>query len=111
MKTIKRYRLNKMKLLRLIVFLFFFILLIISFKNIIKWTIDNNTTYEFKKDNTGKLILPISEYDFTYKIDNNTLYIDFKSDKSTDTTYIIKIKKDKLILSNDNGIFNLNRLK
>ena len=38
----KRYRLNKMKLLRLIIFIFFFTIFIISFNHIIDWIKDNN---------------------------------------------------------------------
>ena len=48
------------------------------------WTTDDVTTYEFYKNNTGKLVVSLSEYKFKYSLKKNILYIDFENDKSED---------------------------
>ena len=69
------------------------------------WTTDGVTIYEFSKHNKGKLIASLKEYEFTYKIDNDTLAIDFKNEKSKDTTYTYTFEDNKLILEGENGRF------
>jgi len=61
------------------------------------WTTDGVTVYEFNKNKTGKLILPLSEYDFDYEINDNRLHIEFKHN-SIDSDYIISFEDKKLIL-------------
>ena len=73
------------------------------------WTTDGNTIYEFKKNNTGILILPLTKYTFTYKIKDNTLYIDFENENSTDSEYTYKIENNKLILDGTKGIFTFTK--
>ena len=51
------------------------------------WTTDSVTVYEFYKNNTGKLIVSLTEYDFRYSLKNHTLSIVFDSEKSKDTNY------------------------
>ncbi len=67
------------------------------------WTTDGNTVYQFDEDYTGKLIVPLSEYKFTYKVDGDKLSIDFENEKSTDVDCNYSIKDGKLILENFNG--------
>ena len=68
------------------------------------WTTDGNTVYQFDEDYTGKLIVPLSEYKFTYKVDGDKLTIDFENnEKSTDVDCNYSIKDGKLILENFNG--------
>ena len=49
------------------------------------------------------MILPSSEYKFTYVLNNNKLYIDFESDKATDSDYEYSFENDKLILKGINS--------
>ena len=110
----RKIKLKKKIIISVVIILF--ILVFILYKNnllnklIGTWTIDNNTTtYEFKKNNTGKLIVSLSEYKFKYKIKNNKLYIDFENNKSNDSVYKYKFINNKLILSNENGIFTFTK--
>ena len=73
------------------------------------WTTDGITIYEFKKNNTGKLIVSLGEYPFTYKITDNTLEINFKDDKVTDSKFTYSIENGKLILNGDNGTFTFKK--
>ena len=61
------------------------------------------TIYEFDNKGSGKMILPSSEYKFTYVSNNNKLYIDFESDKATDSDYEYSFENDKLILKGINS--------
>ena len=77
------------------------------------WTTDGITIYEFKENEMGVLKLPLSEYTFTYKIQGNKLYIDFESEKTTDSYYEYYIEEDKLILRgirNTTGEYNFYKL-
>ena len=67
------------------------------------WTTDGITIYEFDNKGSGKMILPSSEYKFTYVSNNNKLYIDFESDKATDSDYEYSFENDKLILKGINS--------
>ncbi len=69
------------------------------------WTTDGVTIYEFNRNKTGKLIVSVGEYPFTYKISGDTLEIDFENEKSTDSKYTYKFDDNKLILEGDNGTF------
>lgn len=66
------------------------------------WNVDGNTKYEFDGKGKGKIIVPNSEFEFTYKIEDNVVSIDFKSKDSTDTKYEFKISKDNLELKDLN---------
>lgn len=111
----KKRKIKLKKKIIIFVVIILFILIFILYKNNLSnkligtWTIDNNTTYEFKKNNTGKLIVSLSEYKFKYKIKNNKLYIDFENNKSNDSEYKYKFINNKLILSNENGIFTFTK--
>jgi len=110
--------LKKKRKLKRIVWIYIFIVFIIlsnlilykslfssKAKLIGTWTTDNVTTYEFYKNNTGKLVVSLSEYKFKYSLKKNILYIDFENDKSEDSKYEYKFINKKLVLSNEKGIF------
>ena len=73
------------------------------------WISYGGTIYEFNKDNTGIMKLPLSEYKFKYKIDDNILIIDFENENAIDTEYKFSFDNNKLILENENVIFNLSK--
>ena len=62
------------------------------------WTTDGITIYEFKDNGKGMLKLPLSEYEYSYKIDGNKLHIDFESEETTDSDYEYYFENDNLIL-------------
>ena len=64
------------------------------------WDIDGNTMYEFDGKGNGKLIISSNEYNFTYNLDNNNLFIDFEQKESKDSRYIVNIKQEELVLNN-----------
>ena len=66
------------------------------------WTTDGYTVYEFYEKNKGALVLPIATYDFTYKIEENRVYIDFQNEKSIDSDYEFSFKNEKMILKGIN---------
>ena len=66
------------------------------------WTTDGVTIYEFKDNGKGILKLPLSEYEFSYKIDENKLHIDFESEETTDSDYEYYFENDNLILKGFN---------
>ena len=73
------------------------------------WTTDGVTIYTFNKDNTGVLKVSLTEYDFTYTIDDKNLFIDLKNEKAKDVNYTYKFKDDKLILNGENGEFTFKK--
>lgn len=75
------------------------------------WTTDNVTKYKFNKDNTGKLITSLNSYDFVYELKDDSLFIDFKNEKSTDSKYTYHFETDKLILEGENGKFTFSKIK
>ena len=96
---------SKKKLIPILVVIVLIIVGIVIFLNISKkdklvglWDVDGNTKYEFNGKGKGKIIVPNSEYEFTYTIENNVVSVDFKSEKSTDTKYEFKVQKDSMEL-------------
>lgn len=75
------------------------------------WTTDGVTTYKFNKNKTGALILPLNKYEFTYKIKDDNLEIDFKSKKAKDAKYKYYFEKKQLVLEGENGKFIFIRKK
>lgn len=68
------------------------------------WKLDEITSYQFNKDNTGNLILSTGNaYAFTYQKDESTLKIDFEDNALTDTAfeYVQKDKELTLIQSSN----------
>ena len=66
------------------------------------WDVDGNTKYEFDGKGNGKIIVPLSEYEFTYIIKENVVSIYFKNKESTNTKYEFKILKNNLELKDLN---------
>ena len=75
------------------------------------WVTQGGTVYEFKEDNKGTMIVPLSEYKFTYKINDNKLSIDYEDEKANDADYEYSIKNNKLILTGKKGTFTFTRDK
>ena len=68
-----------------------------------KWDVDGTTFYEFDGDGKGALILPSKTYDFTYKIDNDQIHIDYENESVHDGSYTFKIDGNKLTLIGGEG--------
>lgn len=75
------------------------------------WITEGGTIYEFNENNKGTMIVPLSEYKFTYKIDGNKLSIDYESEKAKDADYEYSIKNHKLILKGKRGTFTFTKNK
>lgn len=76
-----------------------------------KWTTDGNTVYEFNEDGSGAMIVPVANLPFTYKFENNQLFIDFENEDSDDTYYTYEVTETKLTLKSINGTFEFNRVE
>ena len=76
-----------------------------------KWTTDGNTIYEFVDESKGNLIVPLMTLPFTYKLENNTIFIDFENESSDDMTYTYTLDSDKLLLNGEYGTFNFSRVE
>ena len=74
-----------------------------------KWTTDGNTVYEFNEDGTGALIVPVANLPFTYKFENDQLFIDFENENSDDVFYTYEVTDTKLNLTSVNGTFEFSR--
>ena len=68
-----------------------------------KWDVDGTIFYEFDGDGKGALILPSKTYDFTYKIDNDQIHIDYENESVHDGSYTFKIDGNKLTLIGGEG--------
>lgn len=64
------------------------------------WNIDDVTKYEFDGKGRGKMLLPESglEYEFSYKIEDNEILIDFDSEEAKDFKYKYSIAGNKIQL-------------
>lgn len=67
-----------------------------------KWDMDEVTSYEFYKNGKGAMILPSAEYEFTYSIKENTVYIDFLYDGAKDAQYNFAVDGNTLTLEGGN---------
>ena len=69
------------------------------------WDLDGTTVYQFDGNGKGSMILPSNTYSFEYTIseENNTVSIDFEDERATDYIYAYEVKKDKLVLSGNEG--------
>lgn len=63
------------------------------------WDYDTVTVYRFDKNGKGELILPNSNFAFTYEIKDDALAIDFESENAADSTYTFSVTDDKLTLT------------
>ena len=69
------------------------------------WTTPGGTLYIFNEDNVGIMRVPLSDYSFSYKIEDNKILIDFEDETAFDPTYEYVLEKDKLVLTGKNGTF------
>ena len=68
-----------------------------------RWDLDGTTVYRFEKDGKGALELMVGEYAFTYKIEDDTLKIDFIDDVAIDSSYTFEINRNILFLTGGPG--------
>ena len=74
------------------------------------WTIDGYTNYEFLEHDKGNLVLPHKKIEFTYKIKDNTICIDFKDENAIDKCYEYNFEgKELIIRDSNNNVFNLKK--
>ena len=66
------------------------------------WTTDGYTIYEFYAEGKGALKIPMSDYNFSYSIEDNSIHIDFENEKSIDSDYEFSFADEKLILKGIN---------
>lgn len=75
------------------------------------WTIDGYTNYEFLENDKGNLVLPHKKMEFTYKIKDNKLCIDFKDKNAIDKCYEYNFEGKKLVIRDiNNNVFNLQKI-
>jgi len=67
------------------------------------WTTDGVTVYEFRENGNGVLKLPLTEYMFSYKFEENKLFINFESKETRDSNYEYFFEEEKLILKGIKG--------
>lgn len=68
-----------------------------------KWYMDDVTAYEFFDGSNGAMVLPSTEYKFTYTIKDNILSIDFDYEGAKDAQYTFAIDGDILTLEGGNA--------
>ncbi len=107
MKRKKKYNKKRIIIIAIIAVIILLIIFFLKSKNntnnktiIGAWTTDGVTIYEFSDSGKGKLIVPLSEYPFTYKIEDNKLFIDFENETSKDSTYEYSFEDNKMIWKN-----------
>ncbi len=62
------------------------------------WTSDSYSKYEFNKNGKGILKNPSNDYNFTYIVHSNKLYIDFEDENSIDLNFIFSFEDGDLVL-------------
>ncbi len=62
------------------------------------WTVDGVTTYQFKKNGSGSLILPNHKYAFRYTLKEDELTLKFSSKKIGEAVFTVSIDTETLIL-------------
>ena len=69
----------------------------------------DNTSYEFREDNTGVMISNGYEFEYKYTTQNGKLYIDFVDDNVGDVRYSYFIEKDTLKLVSEEGTVSVGK--
>lgn len=116
-KVKKKFKINKVRVVIFIIVLIVFIALLITLINrdnnplVGKWITDKGTIYQFNSDYTGKLIISVGEYDYTYEIKDDRVLVDFENENSTDTEFSFKVEDETLVLKNNNGTFTFKKVK
>ena len=67
------------------------------------WGVDEITVYQFDGRGNDALVLPDSQFLFNYKISEDALHIDFKSENARDFDYVFTVDGDRLSLSGGEG--------
>lgn len=68
-----------------------------------RWDLDGTTIYKFDRNGTGALVLMYAEYEFTYTIEGDRLYIDFEDEAALDAAYTFKVEDRMLFLTGGPG--------
>ena len=68
-----------------------------------KWNFDGSTYYEFDGDGAGTMTLPNKTYEFSYKVKDNQMRIDYEDASLTDGTYTFSVEDSKLTLIGGEG--------
>lgn len=67
------------------------------------WYMDDVTAYQFNGRGKGALMLPDSEYEFTYEVEDDILYIDFVHEGAKDAEYVFRVNGDVLTMDGGNA--------
>lgn len=62
------------------------------------WSIDGVTKLEFVDEENGAMVLPRNRYEFTYRIEENMLYLDYKDESMGNPQYEFRFDGGKLII-------------
>ena len=68
-----------------------------------RWDLDGRTVYEFRKGGKGTLVLSTSQYEFTYEIDDDVIFIDFIDQRALDARYTYEVKGEVLFVTGGPG--------
>lgn len=63
------------------------------------WAADEYTSLRFDEDGQGSMILPESEYEFRYVLEDDKLTLDFASSRAKDAEYTVSIDEDSMKLT------------
>lgn len=79
------------------------------------WDCDGYTAYRFDGRGSGALRLSAAQYEFTYRIDGDRLFIDFADEAARDGAYTFRVEGDRLHLRGGEGTiggnFELRRIE
>ena len=67
------------------------------------WDCDGYTADRFDGEGKGALRLSAAQYEFTYRIDGDRLFIDFADEAARDGAYIFSLEGDRLRLTGGEG--------
>lgn len=63
------------------------------------WAADDYTSLRFAEDGQGSMILPESEYEFQYALEDDKLTLDFASSRAKDAEYTVDLTEDSMKLT------------
>ncbi len=63
------------------------------------WAADDYTSLRFAEDGQGSMILPESEYEFQYALEDDKLILDFASSRAKDAEYTVDLTEDSMKLT------------
>lgn len=68
-----------------------------------RWDLDGTTIYKFDRDGKGALVLMYAEYEFSYVIEGDQLYIDFTDEAALDAKYTFRVEDRMLFMTGGPG--------